>query len=80
MSRATKLMPVRGVHELNRDKRLMTEAQLRDWLQAEVDGGPRRIKVVEKLVLEIRRRERERWNAFIAALVPKTGFHPEVKP
>jgi hypothetical protein len=73
-----KLTPVRGVYELHRDKRSMPEAELRDKLQAEVDG-PRRIKVVERLVLEIRRRERARWKAFIAALVPKTGFHPEVK-
>jgi hypothetical protein len=65
--------------DLMRCKSSMTDQELVDARDRELKTL-RRKKVVERLVHEIRRRDRLRWNAVIASLTCKTGFHPRVMP
>jgi hypothetical protein len=73
MRSTKKLKPLYDTAEMMRLRSSLTEEELRDKLEAEIEG-PRRMRIVERLVDEIRRREREKWKAFIAALIPKNGY------
>lgn len=66
--------PIRDVWEMRKSLRGMAKRKLKTLLRAELKG-PRRKYVVERILNEIARREREERRVLIASITPKQGFH-----